>query len=143
MSFNYWELLWRRARRFMVRAERDLDEGDFDGACFNAEQAIQLSAKASIYRLFGEKLRVHSSKTLLSQLRNMLYESNKHSLANIISDLISSYRRELELLEESYIEGRYGEVEYLESQGRICIEIAKRVLEVLEKIEKELAETSN
>jgi HEPN domain-containing protein len=55
MNFSYWELLWRRARRFMVRAERDLSEGDFDGACFNAEQAIQLSTKASIYRLFGER----------------------------------------------------------------------------------------
>jgi HEPN domain-containing protein len=32
VSSRYWELLWKRARRFMVRAERDLIEGDFDGA---------------------------------------------------------------------------------------------------------------
>jgi len=45
----------------------------------------------------------------------------------------------LELLEESYIEGRYGEVSYLESQGRTCVGVLRRVLEVLEKIELELA----
>jgi HEPN domain-containing protein len=53
MSYNYWELLWRRARRFLTRAERDLLDGDYDGASFNAEQAVQLGVKATIYRIFG------------------------------------------------------------------------------------------
>jgi HEPN domain-containing protein len=26
-----WELLWRRAKRFITRAERDLSESDYDG----------------------------------------------------------------------------------------------------------------
>jgi HEPN domain-containing protein len=32
MSSSYWELLWRRAKRFITRAERDLSESDYDGA---------------------------------------------------------------------------------------------------------------
>jgi len=143
MSSSYCELLWRRAKRFITRAERDLSESDYDGACFNSEQSLQLAIKAVIYRLFGVKIRVHSAKSLLAQLRNMLYESNRRDLANIISDLVYTHRRELELLEESYIESRYGEFEYLEDQGRSCINVAKKVLEVLEKIEVELAKTSN
>ena len=55
MSSRYWELLWKRARRFMVRAERGLIEGGFDGACFNSEQALQLAVKATIYRVYGVK----------------------------------------------------------------------------------------
>ncbi|MFZ8788609.1 MAG: HEPN domain-containing protein [Acidilobaceae archaeon] len=98
MSSRYWELLWKRARRFMVRAERDLIEGDFDGACFNSEQALQLAVKATIYRVYGVKMRIHSTKTLLSQLRNMLYESGRHDLADVIGKIVSDYRRELELL---------------------------------------------
>jgi len=39
-------LLKRRAERFLIRAERDFNEGDFDGTCFNSEQAIQLFVKA-------------------------------------------------------------------------------------------------
>ncbi len=143
MSSRYWELLWKRARRFMVRAERDLIEGDFDGTCFNSEQALQLAVKATIYRVYGVKTRVHSAKGLLSQLRNMLYESSRLDLADVIGKMISDYRRELELLEESYIEGRYGEVELLESQGRSCVEVAREILEVLRRIEVELAETSS
>lgn len=65
MSSSYWELLWRRAKRFMVRAERDLAEGDYDGACFNSGQALQLAIKASIYRVFGIEMRIHSAKILL------------------------------------------------------------------------------
>lgn len=49
------------------------------------------------------------------------------------------YRRELELLEESYIGGRYGEFEYLEKHGRICIDTARKVLGVLRDIEGRLA----
>jgi len=143
LSFRYWELLWKRARRFIARAERDFVEGDFDGACFNSEQAIQLAVKAILYRVFGVRIRIHSSKALLAQLRNMLYEAGKHWLAMVIDDVVSSHRRELELLEESYTEGRYGEFEYLESQGRACLETAKKVLEVLSRIEFELAKTSN
>ncbi len=44
---------------------------------------------------------------------------------------------------ESYIEGGYGEVSYLESQGRTRVEVSRRVLEVLEKIESELAPRSD
>jgi HEPN domain-containing protein len=87
-------------------------------------------------------MRIHSAKTLLSQLRNMLYESGRLDLADVIGKIVSDYRRELELLEESYIEGRYGEVELLESQGRSCVDVAREILEVLRRIEVELAETS-
>jgi len=127
----------------MVRAERDLAEGDFDGACFNSEQALQLAIKAAIYRVFGIRMRIHSAKALLAQLRNMLYEAGRSDLADAIGDLVSSHRRELEILEESYRESRYGEVVYLESQGKACVDVAKKVLEVLNRIEVELAEKSS
>jgi HEPN domain-containing protein len=127
----------------MVRAERDLAEGDFDGACFNSEQALQLAIKAAIYRVFGIRMRIHSAKALLAQLRNMLYEAGRSDLADAIGDLVSSHRRELEILEESYRESRYGEVVYLESQGKACVDVAKEVLEVLNRIEVELAKKSS
>jgi HEPN domain-containing protein len=127
----------------MVRAERDLAEGDFDGACFNSEQALQLAIKAAIYRVFGIRMRIHSAKALLAQLRNMLYEAGRSDLADAVGDLVSSHRRELEILEESYRESRYGEVVYLESQGKACVDVAKKVLEVLNRIEVELAKKSS
>jgi HEPN domain-containing protein len=88
-------------------------------------------------------MRIHSAKALLAQLRNMLYEAGRSDLADAIGDLVSSHRRELEILEESYRESRYGEVVYLESQGKACVDVAKKVLEVLNRIEVELAKKSS
>lgn len=55
MSGEYYQPLRRRAERFLTRASRDLEENDFDGACFNAEEAIQLAAEAILYKYFGER----------------------------------------------------------------------------------------
>ncbi|MGC9010210.1 MAG: HEPN domain-containing protein, partial [Sulfolobales archaeon] len=88
ISGDYWALLWKRARRFLSRVERDYQENDYDGACFNSEQVIQLATKATLHKLFGEKTRVHGSKTHLAHLRNLLYEAGKEDLAVQLDDLI-------------------------------------------------------
>ena len=96
-----------------------------------------------LYRLFGVKVRIPSSKALLAQLRDMLYGAGKQDLAKHVDNIVSSHSRELELLEESYIGGRYGEFEYFENQGKACLEVAKKVLESLIRIEYELTKTSS
>jgi hypothetical protein len=40
LSSRYRELLWRRAWRFIARAERDCSEGNSDDACFNSGQVL-------------------------------------------------------------------------------------------------------
>ena len=77
MSSEYYALMWRRAERLLLRASRDLDEGDYDGACFNAEEAIRLALKAVLYKHFGELLRAHGSRTLLARLRNLLMDAGR------------------------------------------------------------------
>ncbi|MET1102242.1 MAG: HEPN domain-containing protein [Pyrodictiaceae archaeon] len=84
MSGLLHQLLWRRARRFLVRALRDLEDRDYDGACFNAEEAIQLAVKAALYRFFGETPRMHGSKTLLARLRNLFMDAGAEEEARLI-----------------------------------------------------------
>jgi len=84
VSGEYYRLLWKRAERFLLRALRDFEEGDYDGACFNAEEAIQLAAKALLYRFFGEAPRIHGSKTLLARLRNLLMDGGRDDVATIV-----------------------------------------------------------
>lgn len=136
MSGEYYLLLWRRAGRFLARARRDLGEGDYDGACFNSEQAVQLAVKALLYKFFGETPRIHGSKALLARLRNLFMDAGRSSIAETLSSLVSSYRSQLDLLEESYIMARYGAIEYGEEQGRHCVETAEKVLEVLAEIDR-------
>ena len=135
LSGEYYRLLWRRAERFLVRAVRDLEEGDYDGACFNAEEAVQLAAKAVLYRYFGEAPRIHGSRALLARLRNLLMEAGLDEVARIVSEFVAENRDALNLLEESCVTARYGDVSYGERQGRLCVETARRALEVLRRVE--------
>ncbi len=138
MSGEYWRLLWRRASRFLVRAERDLAEGDYDGSCFNSEETIQLAARAVIYRIAGERIRIHGSRSILARLRNILMDMGRKDIAEAIDRSISSHRIYLDILEESYIMGRYGDIEYGESQGRTCVDTARKALELLRDVEERM-----
>jgi len=84
VSGEYYALMWRRAERFLLRASRDLGEGDYDGACFNAEEATQLALKVVLYKYFGELPRVHGSRTLLARLRNLLMDAGRGDVASIM-----------------------------------------------------------
>ncbi len=138
MSGEYYQLLWRRALRFMVRAERDYSEGDYDGACFNAEEALQLAVKALLYRYFAETPRIHGSRSLLARLRNLLMDAGRGREAGLIEDYASRRRGDLVLLEESYIMARYGSVAYGRLQAERCLSAAREGLEVLRRVEEGL-----
>lgn len=131
-------MLWRRANRFLARGKRDLSEGDYDGACFNSEQSVQLAAKALLYKYFGETPRIHGSKALLARLRNLFMDAGRDDVAELIGRFISDHRDSLDLLEESYIMARYGAFEYGEKQGRLCVEAAEKALEVLMEVERRM-----
>jgi len=135
VSGEYFRLLWRRAERFLVRALRDYEEGDYDGACFNAEEAIQLVTKALLYKYFGEVPRIHGSKALLARLRDLFMDAGKEGVASVVGRLVADYRDALDILEESYVMARYGALSYGEKQGRLCVDTAKKVFEVLNEVE--------
>lgn len=136
MGGEYYGLLWRRAERFLVQAQRDLEDRDYDGACFNAEEAVRLAVKAVLYRLFAEAPRVHGSRTLLAGLRNLLMDAGLDDAARLVGRFVSDHRDSLDLLEESYIMARYGAVEYGERQARLYIETAEKALGVLRELER-------
>ncbi len=138
MSGEYYRILWYRAERFLSRGRRDLVEGDYDGACFNSEQAVQLAVKALLYRYFGEMPRVHGSKVLLARLRNLFMDGGRDDIAGVIGRFVAEYRDWLDILEESYIMARYGVFRYSEKQGRICVETAEKALEVLREVERRM-----
>jgi len=123
MSGEYYRLLWYRAERFLVRAFRDYSEGDYDGACFNAEEAVRLAVEAILYRYFGEVPRIHGSKTLLSRLRNLFMDAGRDDLASLIGGFTADNRDILDLLEESYIMARYDSISYSEKQAERCIDV--------------------
>lgn len=138
MSGEYYNLLWRRSERFLRRAIRDYEESDYDGACFNAEEAVQLAVKAVLFKYFAETPRIHGSKTLLARLRNLLMDAGKGSVASLIGRFVADHRDYLDILEESYTMARYGAISYGQEQGNLCVETARTALEVLREVERRL-----
>ncbi|WP_369611603.1 HEPN domain-containing protein [Sulfurisphaera javensis] len=63
-------------------------------------------------------------------------ENGYSDLADEVQELAREYRSELSDLEDAYIESRYGEMEYDESQAENAISIAEKIINKLEEISK-------
>ncbi len=128
MSGSYAEVLWRRARAFLEAA--GLVE-DPDLAAFLAEQAMQLAVKAAIYELFGERVRGHGIRELLSILARRLEEAGYRREADTVREFVAEHRGLLVEAEEAYILARYGEHGYDRGVAGRLVELAERLVSML------------
>ena len=131
--------LLKRAGSFLKTAELRLKWGDYDLACLDAEQALQLYLKAVLLELFGFPTRTHGILEHLSLLRRELSTTQHSSLAEELSSLVKEKRAIIDLLDESYIEGRYGLAEgYTKELAEQAIKTARQVINLLEKIREKV-----
>ena len=100
----YHEKLWRRAKAMLEGAEWRLSRGEYDLACFEAEQAAQLGIKAVLYKFLGSTPRVHEISELLGALHRVLESSGKTMLADRLASFAQSHRRLLRLLAERLLQ---------------------------------------
>ncbi len=137
-SYSYVELLRRRARSFLSYAEEALTRRDYDLACFFAEQALQLYLKALILRILGYTPRTHRLTELLGIVTRALRELGRQDLADRISSELRKWRRDIAMLVDAYTGARYLHHAYEKEDAEVCIDIAKRVLGLLQVVEREV-----
>ena len=109
--------------------------GEYDLACFEAEQAVQLYVKSLLVKVCGAAPRVHGLSELLGRLYSAL-RGEFGGAARELANFTSSFRRSIWFLEESYFRGRYGYVEYSEGDGRECVETAEKLINLLRRVEE-------
>lgn len=109
-------------------AEWRLERGEYDLACFEAEQAAQLALKALLYELSGSTPRIHDLGELLGVLYDFLRKAGLEDAAGRVADFASRERRRLWLLSDAYYRGRYGAAPYTREDALDCIEAARGVL---------------
>ena len=126
----------KRALSMLRLAERLLGEGEHDLVVLHSEYAVQLYLKALLYRLTGEEYR--GLLALLGVLAAVLEEKGFRKQAGVVTDFVRRFRRELSELEEGRIRSVYGVYEYADYQARRLHESAKRVIELLKRIEEEV-----
>ena len=117
-------------------AEWRLNRGEYDLACFEAEQAAQLAVKALLYELTGSTPRIHNLSELLGVLRRFLDEAGLEKETETVASFALARRKQLWMLEEAYYRGRYGLVEYVRSEAETCIRVARELLELLSGVRR-------
>jgi len=131
LSGEYVDRLKRRARAFLTAASMNVD---YDLAMFFAEQAAQLYTKAVYYELFGDVLRGHRLRELLSTLVKALEKHGYSESAESVVSFIDSRRRALIDLEEAYTSSRYGHVDYAKEDAERAVKTVQRLVDLLEEV---------
>lgn len=119
-SINEVEALLARSKKFINLASICVEQGIYDLACFNAQQATQLLLKALTLKKLGYVPRTHSIRELIGTLAKQL---NVREL----SEYVKTHRLELMALEDAYISSRYFVREFTKDDAEECIRIAKEV----------------
>jgi len=115
MKKKLHEKLINRAVQFIRDALNDANQGFFDLALVHLEQALQLLLKAKIFEKFGEFPATHSIKVLLKTLDE--------------EDLLNKNREIINILETSYIAGRYYDIEFEREDFEKTLGFVKSVFE--------------
>ncbi|MFN4046421.1 MAG: HEPN domain-containing protein [Acidilobaceae archaeon] len=135
MSGEFVGKLKRRSEDFVRAAEMFLERGSYDLACFSADQAVQLYVKAVVFRFTGEMPRIHGVRGLLGYLASRLYEAGYRGYAEAIVGFARENRYALAVLEDAYIEARYGLRSFTEEDARLALEVSSRLIKLLGGVE--------
>jgi len=128
--------LRRRARSLLKHAYIYLNDGDFDLACYNCQQALELYLKSLIYELFGEEVKICSLRELLGILHKRLRDAGRSRDAELIETIIENYRGVILGLEDANVDARYGTKPYDRKDAMDSIEAVEQIIEKLEKVRK-------
>jgi len=116
------EVIRGRSFKALRRAERNYEDEDYDGAVFDAEQAVQLYLKSIILELSGEIPRTHDVRRLLSYVGSLL------NVEEDVKCFIRDRRLQLIALEDAYINAGYRPKEYSKEDAEAFIQLAREVI---------------
>ncbi|RLG39479.1 MAG: DNA-binding protein [Thermoproteota archaeon] len=117
-----YEFLRKNADSFYRNAKQLLEQGEYNLAAFNLEQAMQLMLKYLLASRLGEFPRTHSLRRLFREIKDLcprlweFYEDNASVVGNV---------------ESAYIASRYYPVDFQEVEVREMLSAYEEFLEVL------------
>ncbi len=121
-----YEKWMEKAKRFLQVAKRDLDDGYYDFAALNSQQAAEFALKALLIKKTGFKPYTHSISELLDALSEVLD----------VPDTL----RECEGLEEHYVQARYPDArlrDYRREEAEKAVDCAEVIVSYAEGILEE------
>jgi len=115
-----------KARRFLAVAKRDLNDGYYDFAALNSQQAAEFALKALLIKKTGFKPYTHSISELLDALSEVVE--------------IPAQVRACEDLEEHYVQARYPDArlrDYRREEAEKAVTCAEVIVSYVEGVLEE------
>lgn len=113
-----------KAKRFLAVAKRSLEDGLYDMACFNSQQAAEMALKAVLIMRAGYKPLTHSITELLEAISE---------IENVPSEVSNCSGIEEHYVQARYPNARMREYSFDEAQvsvrcGEVIVGYAERIL---------------
>lgn len=119
--------MMEKSRRFLLNAERNLEDGFIDIGAFSANQSLELYLKALMLKELGDYPHTHDLKNLL---RNLLEVSNQ-SVKKKIDQLLKEKSLILSLIQDAYLTARYFSISYSADDLKEMISSIKEIKRLL------------
>ena len=116
-----------KSRRFLLNAERNMDEGFIDVGAFNANQSLELYLKALLLKESGDYPHTFDLKNLL---RNLVDLSNV-DVKKKIELFLNEKSLVLSLLQDAYLTSRYFSTSYSSDDLNEMISVVKHIKEII------------
>ena len=116
-----------KSRRFLLNAERNMDEGFIDIGAFSANQSLEIYLKALLLNESGDYPHTRDVKILL---RNLADLSNV-DVKNKIELFLNEKSLVLSLLQDAYLTSRYFSTSYSSDDLNEMISVVKHIKEII------------
>ncbi len=115
------------SRRFLISAERNLQEGFIDVGAFSANQSLELFLKAMLLKELGDFPHIHDLKVLLQNLAELASGAKKEKIMLLLKEKSIM----LSTIQDSCIMSRYFNTTYSEEDLRSIIQFINQIKEDL------------
>ena len=116
-----------KSRRFLLNAERNMNEGFIDIGAFSANQSLEIYLKALLLKESGDYPHIHDLKNLLRNLADLSNEDVKKK----IELLVKEKSLVLSLLQDAYLTSRYFSTSYSSDDLNEMISVIKLIKEII------------
>ena len=114
-----------KSRRFLLNAERNMDEGFIDVGAFNANQSLELYLKALLLKESGDYPHTFDLKNLLRNLADLSNVDVKKKIELFLNEKSLV----LSLLQDAYLTSRYFSTSYSSDDLNEMISAVKHIKE--------------
>ena len=116
-----------KSRRFLLNAERNMDEGFIDVGAFNANQSLELYLKALLLKESGDYPHTFDLKNLLRNLADLSNVDVKKKIELFLNEKSLV----LSLLQDAYLTSRYFSTSYSAGDLNEMISVVKHIEEII------------